>query len=225
MPWLSTFEPSSWSSIKGKSDHCINYMYILCKQRRWTSGTLPSFPPLKMTNLLLHWLGWVLWDFKVALSSSQSRPLYSFILAAGILNVIFIFSPETALGTAVMLLIFRHLCICALQSRSCVYISNLPADEETRCPVCLNQANEAADSSFSKEGRRAEYQMSCAPGQNVFQPNPLKSRSNQSPIQLPKPPAYAMCAMRPPYNVMDVVNAVSSLADSSKIQSENIVSN
>ena len=29
MPWLSTFEPSSWSSIKGKSDHCINY--ILCK--------------------------------------------------------------------------------------------------------------------------------------------------------------------------------------------------
>ena len=27
------------------------------EQRRWTSGTQPSFPPLKMTNLLLHWLG------------------------------------------------------------------------------------------------------------------------------------------------------------------------
>ena len=25
---------------------------------RRTSGTLPSFPPLKMTILLLHWLGW-----------------------------------------------------------------------------------------------------------------------------------------------------------------------
>ena len=83
-------------------------------------------------------------------------------MSFSILNVIFIVSPETALGTAVMLLIFWHLCICASQSRSCVYISNLPADEETRCPVCLNQANEAADSSFSKEGRRAEYQKSSA---------------------------------------------------------------
>ena len=26
-------------------------------QGRCTYGTLPSFPPLKMTNLLLHWLG------------------------------------------------------------------------------------------------------------------------------------------------------------------------
>ena len=43
-----------------------------------------------------------------------------------------------------------------------MYISNLPAYKETRCPVCLNQANEAADSSFSKEGRRAEYQKSSA---------------------------------------------------------------
>ena len=80
--------------------------------------------------------------------------------------------PETALGTAVMLFkIFWHLCICASQSRSCVYISNLPAYKETRCPVCLNQANEAADSSFSKEGRRAEYQMSSAVVYKVIAPH------------------------------------------------------
>ena len=38
----------------------LSYTIHLCGQgqRRWTFGTSLSFPPTKVRNLLLHWLGW-----------------------------------------------------------------------------------------------------------------------------------------------------------------------
>ena len=57
-----------------------------------------------------------------------------------------------------------------------MYITILPADKERRCPVCLSQANEAADSSFSKEGRKAEYQMSSAAAYGLLTRETEKAR-------------------------------------------------
>ena len=45
------------SSSLGRHSHMTSAMRGGRGQRRWTFGTSLSFPPTKMRNLLLHWLG------------------------------------------------------------------------------------------------------------------------------------------------------------------------
>ena len=132
--------PFSYSLVqtKGAQSHNFSVYIGYCGyQQRWTSGTLPSFPPLKVTNLLLHGLGWMLGDFKVALSSSQSRPLYSFILVVGNLKVgSAIFNSNSALGTAVDVMILTTL---AFVYMCLVCVHYKPACRQGEKVACMSQ--------------------------------------------------------------------------------------